>query len=595
MILASFAAATLLGVPASAQPNGGAPPDRAELRILVVNDDGITSPGLTSLVRELDALGDVVVSAPADNRSGSSHSVTFLAGPLSVEEHDVAGATSAWAVAGTPADAVNFGLTHLGSDAPFDLVISGINAGPNVGATAHMSGTIGAAMHGAFCGVQSIAVSLGGRPTDYEFPARFVREFITRLRAHGFTPHLVYSINLPSSDPAAAQGVAICPMGPATFRMARYEPIVGQDGVTSYRGRAARSSEAAPGTDTDLFAKGMITITPLSFNLSGGSVMDEARQIELGTVLEDARTQPLTEPGVIFAHLGGDGEADANIARIRSAFSASNPGCDMVWLPRATSIKSDGSAHRIAFVQDADHGADVREVGAALHRDRSTQQSDIGIGDMVLLPPGAQLETDAPIGFLIFTVAEELPDELPSFIRPDWDPRITDTPGGCATEEGAYRRILLTWLEKNGPYTYHGLNAHRVRITDSFTHYHPVDGGFDEFYLVQMVPESGAQIIVSEKTAMLVKNDGDAVREDEIDSLLESHPLRVGDLVYLPRGVIHRGVGGALVQVITVPGFRPGAEIGVDHLLRKINGRFDLSGGRALPYNVEASEEAVVR
>ena len=105
----------------------------------------------------------------------------------------------------------------------------------------------------------------------------------------------------------------------------------------------------------------------------------------------------------------------------------------------------------------------------------------------------------------------------------------------------------------------------------------------------------GARIIVSEKTAIIVEDEGDAVRPDQIDGLLESHSLEVGDLVYLPRGVVHRGVGGALVQVITVPGFRPGAEIGVDHLLRKINGRFDLSGGRALPYNEEASKEAVVK
>ena len=71
-------------------------------------------------------------------------------------------------------------------------------------------------------------------------------------------------------------------------------------------------------------------------------------------------------------------------------------------------------------------------------------------------------------------------------IRPDWDPNITDIPGGCATETNAYRRILLTWKQEVGQYLYHALNAHRVRIMDSFSHYHPVEGGFDEFYLVQM-------------------------------------------------------------------------------------------------------------
>ncbi|MGK0483173.1 MAG: hypothetical protein ACJAQ3_003155, partial [Planctomycetota bacterium] len=146
--------------------------------------------------------------------------------------------------------------------------------------------------------------------------------------------------------------------------------------------------------------------------------------------------------------------------------------------------------------------------------------------------------------------------------------------------DDAYRRILLTWQGKVGPYLYHAINAHRVRILDSFTHYHPKEGGFDEFYLVQEAPP-GAELIVSEHLDAI--QGLAAVTRDDVQDLLRRIPLSAGDLIYLPRTVVHRGLGGAVVQVITVPGFVPGAEIGVDSDLTKLNRRLGLSGDQALP------------
>jgi len=80
-----------------------------------------------------------------------------------------------------------------------------------------------------------------------------------------------------------------------------------------------------------------------------------------------------------------------------------------------------------------------------------------------------------------------------------------------------------------------------------------------------------------------------------LPKLFQRNALQVGDLVYLPRGVIHRGLGNVLAQVITVPGFVPGGEIGVDHHVKKINYRFGLNAQNALPYNKEASEKAVIK
>ncbi len=284
-------------------------------------------------------------------------------------------------------------------------------------------------------------------------------------------------------------------------------------------------------------------------------------------------------PDIIVAKL--DNQGSPGFEEVKNAFSSGNPGYELVWLPGKRSIETEVQM-RVLFVQKGGGTATLS----------SAEVSKVSVGDIILLRPDTRIETDSLIDYLSFTVPELAPDSLPTFIRPDWDPRITDTPGGCATETGAYRRILLTWLGKVGPYLFHSLNAHRVRIMDSFTHYHPVDGGFDEFYLVQMAMP-GAKLITSTYTDDI---ENFSERSDFSPAgLLKVTPLKVGDLIYIPRGVIHRGVGGVLAQVITVPGFKPGAEIGVDYHLRRINEHFELTGKDSLPYNGDASTEVVIK
>jgi len=273
---------------------------------------------------------------------------------------------------------------------------------------------------------------------------------------------------------------------------------------------------------------------------------------------------------------------DGSFLKIRTAFRESNPGYDISWHAATTELESD-ETRRVVFIQKY---ASVATVGP------SGESSEIDVGDILILRPGQSLTTDQATDCLVFTVPEPFPAELPTFIRPDWDENITDVVGGCATETGAYRRILLTWLDSVGPYTYHALNAHRVRITDSFTHYHPLDGGFDEFYLVQMVqPE--ARIITSMSVDLI--EDPSSVTVEQAAGLLAETPLRVGDLVYLPRGMAHRGIDSVLAQVISTPGFKPGAEIGLDHNLRAINERLSLGEADALPFHEAAADEAVVK
>ncbi|MEW6071168.1 MAG: hypothetical protein AB1726_01055 [Planctomycetota bacterium] len=291
-------------------------------------------------------------------------------------------------------------------------------------------------------------------------------------------------------------------------------------------------------------------------------------------------------PCIRVAHLGRPGGDPAGFAALRQAFAAANPGYDVTWHP-ALELLPPAATARVAFLQ-AGAGEGVLHTPAT----GASETTALSIGDIVLLRPGQELRGTDGMAALVFMTPVPLPAELPGVVRPDWDPLVTDTPGGCAEEEGAYRRILLTWLARNGPYVYRGLNAHRVRIADSFSHYHPAAGGFDELYLVQMAPP-GARVLTSEQVARI--EDPATVTPEEAAKLLQERSLAAGDLVYMPRGTMHRGLGGALVQVISVPGFRPNCEVGLDHHLRAIDDRLGLEGSAALPYHEAASSAAVVK
>jgi 5'/3'-nucleotidase SurE len=254
----------LLCLPADAalqEPTVPAPdPQGGSWRILVTNDDGIDSPHLAALVNELDALGEVVVSAPARNRSGSSRSTEMFGGPLALARAELAGADQAWSLDGSPADACAFGVVHLGGERGFDLVVSGINGGSNVGEFAYISGTIGAALEAAAHGVPAIAVSMDAK-ADLALAARYAADFARALLERGGGPEVIYTINVPRAAAAGAEGAEACPVGPAPAAALSF--LVAEDGATA-RARIGLNPAAPPaGSDTAEFAAGRITVTPL--------------------------------------------------------------------------------------------------------------------------------------------------------------------------------------------------------------------------------------------------------------------------------------------------------------------------------------------
>ena len=155
--------------------------------ILLTNDDGIYAPGLAAIERELRALGEVVVVAPATEQSGVGHSITYLT-PLIVKEvfrNDNGGAAATGAGVGpsqgSPADCVKIGI-HQFCPRPPDLVVSGINSGLNAGINVLYSGTVAAAIEGAFFGITSVAVSLEfDEHARFDRAARLAREIIDKI------------------------------------------------------------------------------------------------------------------------------------------------------------------------------------------------------------------------------------------------------------------------------------------------------------------------------------------------------------------------------------------------------------------------------
>ena len=176
------------------------------MHILLANDDGIFAPGLAAIYKELLAFGDVTVVAPSDVRSGAGHSIT-LREPLVVNEVNVNGIFTGYSVAGSPADCVKLGILEL-AGRPIDLVVSGINGGANVGIDVYYSGTVAAAMEGAFYKIPSVAMSMVmEEPMDYEAGAMYCSQVLRRLLTLGHFE--VMNVNIPAMSKGVPKGIRV--------------------------------------------------------------------------------------------------------------------------------------------------------------------------------------------------------------------------------------------------------------------------------------------------------------------------------------------------------------------------------------------------
>ena len=249
----------------------------ATFRILITNDDGIDSEGIEALVRELKSAADIIVVAPRDNKSGSSHSTTISRGFTKVTPYVKKGVLFGYAVDGTPADAVRFGILEVGKGKRIDLVISGINRGPNVGSVAHFSGTIGAAMEAVFHNLPAIAVSQA-HGVDFSVSARHTAHLVSQIRKRGIPRGVVLSINIPSGK---IKGAAVAPMGGSMIQFKGYEKVRTTEDVLNYRSIINIVQLEEKDTDTSAFQNNFITITPLKFDWTDYEVLADIKGWEL--------------------------------------------------------------------------------------------------------------------------------------------------------------------------------------------------------------------------------------------------------------------------------------------------------------------------
>jgi 5'-nucleotidase len=247
-------------------------------RILVTNDDGIDSPGIAALVEALSLEHAVVVVAPSADRSGVSHAIT-ADGAITLERRTGADVPS-YACSGTPADCVFLGTTVL--DERPELVVSGINHGPNLADDVNYSGTVAGAVEACLLGIPALAVSLAA---DHETPlarrhwesaASIACCCIERVVAAGENPACYWNLNVPNVPPEEIAGIALTRLG----RKRICGRMIGQERAGAVRYYRAWESPFATdrettGTDIGAVAAGYASLTPLLLDRTSPAALRE--------------------------------------------------------------------------------------------------------------------------------------------------------------------------------------------------------------------------------------------------------------------------------------------------------------------------------
>lgn len=237
-------------------------PDPSDDRplVLVTNDDGVHEPGIAALAEAISAIAEVVVIAPDRNCSGMSHRISLLQPLRGIEVRP-----GWWQVDGSPADCVYLGVHELLPRRP-DLVISGINAGPNMSFDVHYSGTVGAAMEGTLLGIPSIAVSLTHpRNGSYALAAEFTRKLAQRVLHEGIPTNITLNVNVPGGTPDKYQMTFL---GHRLFRHSVHRRDDPRGTPYFWIGGEPDVHRDIPGSDCNAVADGFISVTPISVDMT---------------------------------------------------------------------------------------------------------------------------------------------------------------------------------------------------------------------------------------------------------------------------------------------------------------------------------------
>lgn len=239
------------------------------MKILVSNDDGYMAEGIRALAEAMKDLGDITVVAPDRNRSGASNSLT-LENPLRLNKMD----DGVYRVDGTPTDCVHLAITGLLEEEP-DMVVSGINAGANLGDDVLYSGTVAAAMEGRFLGLPAIAISLNGHTaTHFETAAWVAKKLVRHLQTTSLPADTILNVNVPDLPIDEITGFETTRLG----HRHKADPVIkeldprGRD--MYWVGPAGEEQDAGPGTDFNAIRRGAVSVTPLQIDLTAYKAID---------------------------------------------------------------------------------------------------------------------------------------------------------------------------------------------------------------------------------------------------------------------------------------------------------------------------------
>lgn len=244
------------------------------MKILLVNDDGVFAPGINALASELKKKHEIIMVAPASERSGFSQSLTYLS-EISVKRVRPDGNedVEAYAVSGTPADCAKFGIRYL-CGWKLDLVISGINDGLNIGTDIYYSGTVGGATEAAMFGVPAIALSQShSSGIDFTYAAEYAASFIETADIARIPKQTLININFPKNPEKGNSGVMLTRQGVLKYSE-RYEKLSESDDGEIFRLRGELQRDAEEGTDYYAILNGFISVTALKFDRTDAGCAD---------------------------------------------------------------------------------------------------------------------------------------------------------------------------------------------------------------------------------------------------------------------------------------------------------------------------------
>ncbi|MEA3337860.1 MAG: 5'/3'-nucleotidase SurE [Chloroflexota bacterium] len=245
--------------------------------ILVTNDDGVTSPGILALKQALEALGQVTVFAPDRNWSAAGHSKTMHK-PLRIQQVVLADGSPAYTTNGAPSDCVGLALLGAVPVQP-DLVVSGINQGPNLGHDITYSGTVAGAMEAVVGGLPAIAVSMeNGEWRDFDAVTGVVTELARLILERGLPPNTLLNVNAPARSAGDIAGVAVTRLGRRVYKDVLIEREDPKGRPYYWIGGEPPGGVVEDGTDIGVVARGFISVTPLTMDMTNYPFLKNLRE-----------------------------------------------------------------------------------------------------------------------------------------------------------------------------------------------------------------------------------------------------------------------------------------------------------------------------